>query len=217
MLTAVPEYAGTNESLDAIVLGLGVGPGDTVLAVAGSGDQAFAMLAAGARVTAVDSRSAQIKYVLHRVNCLRKGDVPGFLGQSLGTSTGTISGPYFQAHGRIELVRQNLANLKVLPNIDIADAARGEVFTKIYTSNIYDYTERYSMRRSLEILAASLAPGGLLYTAIEAMASRQLGEDYMASMGLQFDAPSTAIARQHEELMWNPVVYRKMPSPAVSP
>ena len=118
MLTAVPEYAGTNESLDAIVLGLGVGPGDTVLAVAGSGDQAFAMLATGARVVVADSRQQQIDYVLHRAACLQQGNISGFLRESYGSLSGRFAREYFEVPGRLDSVRNNLPNLEVLPAME---------------------------------------------------------------------------------------------------
>ena len=53
-------YARTNEDLTAIVKGLDVNPADYILAVGGSGDQAFALLENAKRVLAVDAEDQQV-------------------------------------------------------------------------------------------------------------------------------------------------------------
>lgn len=53
----------TNESLSAIIKGLKPKPSDHILAIAGSGDQAFALLEYGCRVTAIDFSEEQIRFI----------------------------------------------------------------------------------------------------------------------------------------------------------
>ncbi len=71
-------YRATNESLKAIVKGLDVSPVDSILAVGGSGDQAFALLEFAGKVTAVDNAPEQIDFMRQRVEALKRRDYWGF-------------------------------------------------------------------------------------------------------------------------------------------
>ena len=66
------EYISTNENLDAIVLGMDVNSNDRILAMGGSGDQAFALLEKAGSVTVVDRNSAQIWYIKQRAELIRQ-------------------------------------------------------------------------------------------------------------------------------------------------
>ena len=75
-------YTHTNENLDAIVEGLSICPEDKVLAVLGSGDQAFAMVERGALVHAVDLNFAQVLFAQKRINFIRDRKYDAFLNVS---------------------------------------------------------------------------------------------------------------------------------------
>jgi len=62
----------TNESLAAIVNGLDVNETDDILAICGSGDQAFALLEKAHSVTAVDIYKNQVDYARYRKRCLKE-------------------------------------------------------------------------------------------------------------------------------------------------
>ena len=66
-------YSVTNESIDAVIKGLNLKSNDSVLAVAGSGDHAFAMLEYAGEVKVIDSNPFQIDLVMLRAELLRIG------------------------------------------------------------------------------------------------------------------------------------------------
>src|SRR3989338_6857639 len=71
-------YSYTNEDLRGIILGLDFSPEDSVLAVAGSGDQAFAFLEFTRQVKAVDIVPEQIELMRQKAEALRIGDYDEF-------------------------------------------------------------------------------------------------------------------------------------------
>ncbi len=73
------EYATTNESLDAIMAGLDVNSADSILSVAGCGDQVFAFTELAKKVRVADINPKQIELTLKRMELLSKGDYEGFL------------------------------------------------------------------------------------------------------------------------------------------
>lgn len=64
----------TNESLPAIIAGLSPSSADRILAIGGSGDQAFALLEHGAQVAVIDHDARQIDFIRHRAAALADGD-----------------------------------------------------------------------------------------------------------------------------------------------
>ena len=66
-------YFHTNESLDAIMVGLEPNEKDKIFAVEGSGDQVFALLELGSEVFMNDINPSQIEYIEFRVDLIKKG------------------------------------------------------------------------------------------------------------------------------------------------
>lgn len=74
-------YANSWEDADVLCEALRPAPGKRMLAIASAGDNAFALLAGGAEVVAVDLSEAQLALVeLKRAAIRQLEDVPGFLG-----------------------------------------------------------------------------------------------------------------------------------------
>src|SRR3989344_807739 len=71
------EYKNTNESLPAIMEGLEIKPGDSVLGV--GSDQIFAFLEKAGRVVATDTNPSQVSYLRMKAHFLESGDCNSFL------------------------------------------------------------------------------------------------------------------------------------------
>ena len=142
---SAPQFTCTNESLDAIMAGLEPKKGDTILAVGGSGDQAFAMLESDARVVVVDFEPEQIAFIEHRKEALSRGDYWTFARRAhIATDAQPDFGvrlverdDYFKDSERLQRMHENLGNLTVLPPADVFEAVtrRAVVFSKVYLSN----------------------------------------------------------------------------------
>lgn len=88
-------YAQVWEDADVLLEGLAVGDGDCCLSIASAGDNALAMLAAGAgRVIAVDLNPAQLAAVALRVAAYRTLDHPAFL-ELIGARPSTRRGDLY--------------------------------------------------------------------------------------------------------------------------
>lgn len=72
-------YEYTNESLASIVHGLQPRPGDKVVCILGSGDQAFALLENQCEIVAVDTNPAQLEIGKRRKHLLEKEEFAQFL------------------------------------------------------------------------------------------------------------------------------------------
>ncbi|OIO81070.1 hypothetical protein AUJ84_01890 [Candidatus Pacearchaeota archaeon CG1_02_32_132] len=161
-----PEYHRTNEDLLAIVTGLDIREGDDVLAVAGSGDQSFAMLERGAKVTAVDYSREQFRFMKKRVKFLLEGDRRRFLLAGENRHLGVRPGDYFSEE-LVERIIENINNLKILCPGDflqtLASFPKGS-FNKVYLSNIYSMQSL-----SFDVLSESVRyvrSQGLIYQAL---------------------------------------------------
>ncbi len=109
-------FGNTNESLDAIIAGLDLSSKDTVLAIAGSGDQAFAILEHAKEVRAIDKNKVQINYVRWRINALKLNNLEefyGFFGQHNYHDHKRKSKRYFSKKGRLQRIKSKLGNLIV--------------------------------------------------------------------------------------------------------
>lgn len=174
----------TNESLDAIIAGLDVKKGDNILAVLGSGDQAFAMIAEGARVVGIDTSELQIKYVNQRIECLRQGNLDEFLKypQKDDKDEKDISAEnckrYFNSEGRNKRILENLQNLSIINGSILDDELPIGCFNKIYISNVIewhvrDFLEEFGCKnlftmhqgyvRKLNCIGSRVNPGCLIY------------------------------------------------------
>ncbi len=207
-------YKVTNESLDGIVQGLDLQPSDQVLAICGSGDQAFAMLEHVASVLAIDKQPSQVDLARYRLECLAKGDYEGFLlsGSRFGKFTDLDKrDAYFRSPGRLETIRSKLLNLTILEK-QLSEAITLRPFTKYYLSNVIgDYIS--SMKLILELMQRMtdhLPVGGLIYMADgEKLKTSDCTYHSKLPHNLQEDKDLTRKAALHEEL-WMPVVFRKV-------
>lgn len=212
-------YSSTNEDLDAIVQGLDLRPDDSVLAVAGSGDQVFAILEYAGRVRAIDSSPSQLQLVRLKVEALgiRMQEL-FFYGKEDLLKEISRKREYFSAEGRLERIRDNLDNLVVLESQNIFALQIDERFSKIYLSNALDWSR--SCEEKPENLSAAiklLSPGGLLYIS-NSFTSMPYDEktylDLCDLPGLEREFELTQKARELEkkntEYSWSPIVYRKV-------
>lgn len=165
-------YSHTNESLDAIIDGLNVQDGDSILAICGSGDQAFALLEKAGAVRVVDVNHHQIAYMMSRKHMLEQGDIEGFLTPNmLGYLDGVWGldkhpelikfnlqrrSDFFLQNGRLEKIRRRLYNMGNCEHMNYIKAAQRGNQAKIYLSNAFaEYNK----------IANFLPKGGLVYVA----------------------------------------------------
>jgi len=181
-------YTYTNECLDAILEGLDINSTDRILAVAGSGDQALAMLERAGFVKAVDSTKSQVNFFKKRIEALQEGKYLTALGTEVkatdfsiiplpnpsiaGYSVLSLRNQFFLSNNRLERIRDKLGNLVVEHSEDILDLAQKEKgFLKIYLSNVFIYSSQsgshshFEVSDVLEGIADNLPLGGLIYVA----------------------------------------------------
>jgi len=138
------KFTHTTESLWAIMHGMEPREDDYILAIAGSGDQALAMLERGCRVRAVDGNPNQLAYFERQISRIRREDEAFFKNTEVGAFE--VRNHAMRVHlrharimyftpQRLQAIKQNLDNLELV-NGDIAD--EHGPFTKVYLSNIPD-------------------------------------------------------------------------------
>ncbi|MFA5142116.1 MAG: hypothetical protein WC471_04050 [Candidatus Woesearchaeota archaeon] len=174
----------TNESLDAIIAGLIPQSNDNILAICGSGDQAFALVQYGAKVFAVDNIPEQVTYAESRKTALLKEDITGFLPASY-LPENRIRGAQRILIPQIQKV---LVPKKIIPHLDGLQFKTGNLFNelldntlefnKMYLSNSMEYIHhadggRVIPRRisfsseeeqiRLKLILQRLTLGGLVY------------------------------------------------------
>ena len=229
-LEYVLPYAGlafqaTNESIPAIMEGLQIQQGDRVLAVCGSGDQAFAMLELADYVTAVDSSKLQILYAKCRLAQIKRGDFKRF--HTLLPHCGSNITYREQRSRYFTLSKLQTLKLKV----DRLRLERGDMykfsprriregrFNKIYLSNLLCYGDYYSRNNTnfLDMLVSVLPCGGLIYTVGVGLSygfSQEAGDLPLAvcDTALTNIARNTEIVRNTEgsSTCWNPTVFRRV-------
>lgn len=163
--TSYVKFPCTNESLDAIVHSLDVRPEDNVLAIGGSGDQAFALLEYVNSVVALDVDPVQRDFIQNRLNLLRQGDISSFVWPfkdqvdesdefellrskyEVNTHCGRNDSRdrYFFEGGRFERIREKAEQFELLPPLNFEEVVsnsseEGMVFSgrrinKVYLSN----------------------------------------------------------------------------------
>lgn len=189
-------YTCTNEPLGAIMFGLNIQPSDKVLAVAGSGDQALAMLETARFVKAVDTEQFQIDLFKQRVQALARGDYDAVLKvDAFGSCDGYISGTYspeiakfmlnarnkyFLEGNRLKKIQANLGNLVIADPEDILETAqREEGFSKVYLSNVLGYNglNDWAISETLRNIALRLPTNGLIYVSNHDSLSRRWGSE----------------------------------------
>ncbi|HIH24422.1 TPA: hypothetical protein HA251_05285 [Candidatus Woesearchaeota archaeon] len=206
-------YGHTNESLQGIRTGLQAGPDDTVLAICGSGDQAFMLLEYAKRVIAIDNNPAQVEYAKERASDLRGGNVGMFVyapaldyefreayaerNRYLGTHAPDI-------RENIENIEFHVANIAALP-----DHIANTRFTRFYLSNVLEYaSETYLLKAEhgtgfLRALAG--APDGARVYSAGADDDRP---SIFRNFGFHYDREASRRAREFETEWW-PFVYVK--------
>ncbi len=162
----------TNESIDSIIVGLDLSKDDNVLAVGGSGDQAFACLEHVNSVALVEINSSQREFIKNRLRLLEQGDKELFVWPygngtdnndtfkqlrqvfEVNTHCGRKNSRnnYFLDGETFEKIRNNSTGLKLLGPSDIGDVIfnpsfnkgdNGEcIINKVYLSNILNYTKK---------------------------------------------------------------------------
>jgi hypothetical protein len=206
-------YFTTTESLNSIITGLTPSPDDKILAIAGSGDQGFAMLEYGARVTLVDSDENAIDFVKDRAEALKNGDFRGFF-YPKGWSPPSLENliirnryfnvqwPRYFSSRRVRKIRSNLGGLTILPCGKIGQNRLKQRFTKIYLSNAWSVCGNF-----LDNLLLDLVPNGLIYSAIDSDFISYL----LVNDGFCLDRLRTKQAREQSQsqhpFRWNPAVW----------
>lgn len=217
-----PSFTCTNESLEAIMAGLEPKEGDTILAIGGSGDQAFAMLETGARVVVVDIEPDQIAFIEWRREALAAEDYWTFARRAhIATDHQPEFGvrlverdDYFKDSERLRRMRENVENLTVLPPADIFDVLKsGVTCTKMYLSNIFGFSVVVP-RKQFPLIRDALPVGGLVYISDEPSVWDGQCDHFLPS-NMRTNRQRTVEARKFEyglrgEKAWHPVVYKKV-------
>jgi len=173
----------TNESLAGIITGMDISPGDKVLAIGGSGDQAFAILEFAKKVVAVDKSKDQVDFIRQKVEFLRERDYDGFLGIVLFDARDYADPMSEEAKERMQLekvrryftedprrlerIRNNLQNLEIRCENIIDSVKEPSAYTKVYlsNSNLFLRQPKGIMQTYFSSVAANLPIGAIIYLA----------------------------------------------------
>jgi hypothetical protein len=199
-----PEYLYTNESLEAIVKSMQLTRKDNVLAVCGSGDQAFAMLEYAKLVVAMDHGPEQVDYAQKQKKLISEGNFKKFLARgSVILKHVANMREYFEVPGRLEKIRKRIKYLSIRDG-DIFRDSPGNKFSRIYLSNALGHLDLdESPSQNLMLLIDRLKPNGLLYVTEE----KDMPSDPFSR--IEEDIELTEIARDYQPNRWMPAVYRR--------
>lgn len=219
-------YERSNEDLQGIVEGMNINETDDVLAVCGSGDQAFAMLEKAHSVKAIDLNPAQAEYAIKRKEALQKGDYEGFATYHIPDmydGSAAYKHPYFQDIERLKIIREKLGSLEIAAE-DMKQAQGIGRFSKAYLSNIIGYDSKdkgiLAYRREgrifLRNLAESMRAPGLIYITNGSRAESRALLAGKLPRGIEIDRELTIKARVSANkcipdplITWKPIVLRK--------
>ena len=181
-----------NESIPSIIAGLNPNENDIILAIGGSGDQAFALLEFGCKVCVVDYNPAQINYIKEVIQNIKQNNFNFFINienndnvskkikQNTNIDFFELRTKYFNNLERFEKIRSNIDKLILIePAQSIFEFVKNTNlnFSKIYLSNIYTTMSNYSRNgdkghfdfsefsNSLEIICSKLFSNGIIYFA----------------------------------------------------
>lgn len=225
----------TNESLEAIVAGLNPQQNDSVLAICGSGDQAFSLLEKADKITIVDSRDCQIQYFLKRKLLLEAGEFDRFLNLEQeprdikDMSDLKFRNKYFSAK-RLERIKSKLKDSEIktiFGDIFNLRFPKGE-FNKVYLSNALSYGHLGSVcleaiEERLRIISGELSEKSLTYISdSERVIGRAIVCDYaedensfLNPLGLRINPELTVNAQRLQDKakywnsFWKPAVLEK--------
>lgn len=194
-------FTQTNESLDQIMAGMHPREQDLILAVCGSGDQAFALIEHGAQVIAIDTSPEQLSYAKRRAKFLHAGAYEEFL--TVGrTHLRSDVLAYFTAPGRMDRIRANIEHL-AFNRMDLFNipTTMHVVFTKVYLSNAHYFDSRIE-HKEMHRVANLLEDDGRLYAT---------GESYKFKdcCKISIDEAPTSRIQSMNGNGWNPVVYAR--------
>ena len=209
----------TNESLDAVVAGVDPSSSDTVLAVGGSGDQAFALLGYADRVIVVDSNLKQLELISQRRKTLEDPEL--FLLGTEGSFHAQARNSYFLDANHFERARANSDSLVVSPPMDFFQFFSGAFdmpIDGVYLSNVMGYGLNPGDffprdQELLDLMGSSLQDGTRVYitNANETLAP---GKPYTVPDTFVVDTKRTNLARALEERSplyelyhWQPTVF----------
>lgn len=209
------QYSLTNESLPAIMSGLDPNFKDDILAVGGSGDQAFSLLSSGARVCVIDKNPEQINYIKQRSTYANGGDFQLFLNPGEAGNCDNLhffdnsdiirSREAFFSKDIFSKICSNLGNLYFTWENDIFPfLLKNNNFNKIYLSNVPDFCGRGYVT-SMENISSCLRPGTICYVSCGNKAQLK---NHPPFLNLDIDTKKTKDARLLEP-SWYPIVYRK--------
>ncbi len=222
-----PLFSVSNERLSTIVVGLEPNERDTVLAVCGSGDQAFALSEYAPRVVAVDINPEQIRLAKQRAEYLKVENYGDFLKTNEENisryATERTGKPYFTIE-RLERIRSRIEGIHFrVGNItELADTN----YTKVYLSNCFHYQDPnqdqdtrdnfFTNLEKLNLLTNALSQGVLVYHCSRFAASSldlliSYGDYDTEKISLILDRNRTVLAEREEVddnlYPWYPRVY----------
>lgn len=209
-LAAQLNYSCTNKSIPSIIAGMEPQEGERILAVCGSGDQAFALLESGATMIAVDKDVRQVEFAKARFRKLRDGDYHGFLDAppAFNPCDPIARDIYFGRGERMENIRARLANISFRVQ-DVREV--GDVVDKAYLSNVLDWLRSDSefVRGFFEQIASHVGGNGLVY-----LADKGIVKEHKAVWHEEFDVDKRLTERAKSltycgDTHWIPIVLRK--------
>jgi SAM-dependent methyltransferase len=221
-------YEVTNESIPAIIAGLGIQVQDRVLSICGSGDSIFAIAELANQIVGVDRNSDQIKYAKKREKYLKSREFKEFL------TTSDHATSYFvksrNKHFNSEKCEKISSRLEGEVNIswELEDIFYfnnpKSPFNKIYLSNCLTYfgSNIKTINFNLQNMANFLPKEGLIYVSdydkINRFSKHKL--DFLNETGLVLDEKMSERAKtfQFQENFncnssfegWVPAVFKKV-------
>ena len=203
------EFRRSNESLEAVALGMDLHPEDVVASILGSSEQSLAILEYVARVIAMDIDSNQINISILRLRILKEGNMKRF--KSLLPYSKEEDGGDFISNvkdnkkylsmERLDRISKKLMALDILYE-DIFDVDPLKMpFNKLYISNALNYGYGQAMNiQSLGIIASKMPKNGLIYSATDDHLEKSI-----KSIVAEEDLTHKARMKEHK---WNPIIYR---------
>ncbi len=219
-------YSVTNENLTATVQGLDLNSKDSVLAVGGSGDQAFAILEFARRVIAIDTETAQLEFMKKRFEALKEGDYERFLQEETNSIMDCLDyrrkeqaetykasrRKYFLENERLGKIRDKIGSITFEYGDILKIARTRRDFSKIYLSNTlgwdnlpYEDWEPDTIEILREI-SINLRKNGLIY-----ISNFHKKNDTKFPNELKIDEDLTKKVQELEKDSWcHPCVLRKV-------
>jgi len=206
-------FAYTNESLGAVVAGLEPSKDDRILAIAGSGDQAFALAESGAKIKVVDRNPAQLDYVRRRLECLRAGDYEGFFGceSQAGRIDYRMAAMIYFDMERFGRIGQNAERIEVAegacPIQDNPEEFRGR--NKVYLSNVNELSRGRELKKLIRGIGQNAeSPLMIYFSSNSGFRSPSFRFGYISpEWGLTVNRECSNEARRLEELNRAPFNY----------